>query len=108
MPSGIHDHNIAQNMRTIEWLKAELISDLGSLYRAMVGNAEDLILDSLASLVIGCYFLGKRLGVSFQKLDSAITEKLSAKSLQEHEIEEWYGDVTNLQQYLKERNRNGR
>ena len=105
MSSNNPDFNIVKNLRTIEWIKAEIVTGLGSLFKALIKNSEEAIQDSLASLIIGCYFLGKRLGISFARLDVAIQQKLKSPQLMEHEIEQWYGDVSNLQEYLKERNR---
>jgi hypothetical protein len=104
MSSNSPDISIVKNVRTIEWIKAEIVTGIGALFKAMVKNNEEMILDSLAGLVLGCYFLGKRLGIPFNKLDTKIAERLESSQLQEHEIEEWYGDVTNLEQYFKERN----
>ena len=103
MSSNSPDINIVKNVRTIEWLKAELVSGIGALLKAMVKNNEEVILESLAGLVMGCYFLGKRLSIPFHKLDEKIISRLESTELQDHEIEEWYGDVTNLEQYFKER-----
>ncbi|MGE5581592.1 MAG: MazG-like family protein [Bacillota bacterium] len=104
MSSNNPDSSIIKNVRIIEWIKAEIISGSGALFKAMIKNNEEMILDSLAGLVMECYFLGKRLGVPFERLDARIEQKLQSSQLQEHEIEEWYGDVTNFQNYLKERN----
>lgn len=104
MSSNNPDFNIVKNVRIIEWLKAEIVAGLGTLFKAMVKNSEEAIQDSLAWLIVSCYFLGKRLGISFAKLDARIEQQLQAPQLQDHEIEEWYGDVTNLQNYLRERN----
>ena len=95
MSTNNPDLNIVKNVRTIEWLKAELLSAIGALF----------ILDALTHLIMVCYFLGKRLGFSYAKIDARIEQCLEAPEMQEHEIEEWYGDITNLQQYVKERNR---
>lgn len=105
MSSNNSDLNIVKNVRIIEWLKAELLTAIGALFKAMVKNSEDAILDALANLIMECYFLGKRLGFSYAKLDARIEQRLDSPDMQEHEIEEWYGDITNLQQYVKERNR---
>lgn len=96
--------NIAKNIRIIEWLKAEIISGVGNLFKAMVKNSEEAILDALAGLMMGCYILGKRLGIPFSRLDLRVEQRLQSPQLKEHEIEEWYGDVSNLQEYLSERN----
>lgn len=105
MSSNSPDLNIAKNVRIIEWLKAEIVTGLGSLFKSTIKNSDEAILDSLAGLIMGCYFLGKRLGFSYAKLDERVEQRLESSQMQEHEIEEWYGDVSNLQHYLQERNR---
>jgi len=105
MSSNNSDLNIVKNVRIIEWLKAELVSAIGALFKSMIKNSEEAILDSLANLIMGCYFLGKRLGFSYGKIDARIEQLLDSSDMQGHEIEQWYGDITNLQQYVKERNR---
>ncbi len=105
MSSTNSDLNIVKNVRIIEWLKAELLSGVGALFKSLIKNNEEAILDALANLIMGCYFLGKRLGFSYAKIDAKIEQRLDSPEMQEHEIEEWYGDITNLQQYVKERNR---
>ncbi len=103
MSSSNSDLNIVKNVRIIEWLKAELLTGIGALFKAMIKNNEEAILDGLAGLIVGCYFLGKRLGFSYLKVDARVEKLLDSSEMQKHEIEEWYGDVTNLQQYVKER-----
>ncbi len=106
MSSSNPDFNITKNVRIIEWLKSEIITGIGTLFKSMIKNNEEAILESLAWLITGCYFLGKRIGYPYAKIDAKIEQYLSSSSLQNHEIEEWYGDVSNLQHYFKERNRN--
>jgi hypothetical protein len=105
MSSNNPDFNIVKNLRTIEWIKAELVAGMGTLFKALIKNNQELLQDALAGLVISCYFLARRLGISFTKLDENIRSKLQSQVMQEHEIEQWYGDVTNLENYLKDRNR---
>jgi len=104
MSSNNSDLNIVKNVRIIEWLKAELLTGVGALFKSMIKNSEEAILDALANLIMGCYFLGKRLGFSYAKIDVRIEQRLDSPEMQKHEIEEWYGDITNLRQYMKERN----
>jgi hypothetical protein len=106
MSSNNPDFNIAKNVRIIEWLKAEIVTGIGSLFKSMIKNNEEAILESLAWLITGCYFLGKRLGFSYTKIDAKIEQQLGSSAMQDHEIEEWYGDVSNLHYYFKEKNRN--
>ncbi|NLB73281.1 MAG: hypothetical protein GX795_04555 [Firmicutes bacterium] len=92
--------DIARNIKTIEWLKTELITGISSLFRGMLKNSDELIADSLANIVVGCYLLGKRLGLPYGALDGKIAEKVKANLEQGHEIEAWYGDFSLLNRYL--------
>ncbi|HHW14773.1 MAG TPA: hypothetical protein GXX28_07550 [Firmicutes bacterium] len=95
--------DIARNVRTIEWLKAELVGGVSALFKALLKNSEETILDSLANVVVACYLLGKRLGVSFSRLDAKIENKVAANITKRHEIEQWYGDFSSFLRYLEER-----
>ncbi len=90
---------LTKNLRAIEWLKAELVDNLGTLFKGLAKNNSELVLNSLASLVISGYFLGKRLGVSYQKLDNAITNRLVATQVQGYEIEECVDEAVALEQF---------
>lgn len=93
--------DIARNVRTIEWLKTEILDGVALLFRAMIKNSEEMIIDSLATIVLSCYFLGKRLGVSFRQLDSKIEDKLRSYTGTEHQLEKWYGDISGLLHYFE-------
>ena len=57
--------DIARGIRMIEWLKAELVDGLATLFRALVTNSGEMIGDALATIIMTCYFLGKRLAWVF-------------------------------------------
>ena len=44
--------DIARNIKTIEWLKSELVTGISSLFKGMLKNNDELIADSLANIVI--------------------------------------------------------
>ncbi|MDI3280254.1 MAG: MazG-like family protein [Bacillota bacterium] len=97
------EFDVARNLRTIEWLKAELLNGLSVLFKGMLKGNDDSILEALANLVMCCYLLGQRLGVSFSRLDHKIQNKVEANIRRSHEIEQWYGDFSALKAYLKEK-----
>ena len=87
----------------MEWLKAEIVEQVGGLFKGLFHGKESFILDSMASLIIAIYVLARRLGIPFHKLDKAVVEKLEDHQKQGHEIEEWYGDLSVLEQYMNKR-----
>jgi hypothetical protein len=95
--------DIARNVRTIEWLKAEMVGGVSALFKALMKNSEEAILEALATVVIAAYLLGKRLGIPFSRLDVKIEAKVSANIAKHHEIEQWYGDFSGFRRYLEER-----
>jgi hypothetical protein len=99
--------DIARNMRTIEWLKAELVGGVSGLFRALIKNSDEAILDALANVVVACYLLARRLGITFSRFDMQVESKVTANITQNHEIEQWYGDFTAFRRYLEERTGSG-
>ncbi|MBO8137145.1 MAG: MazG-like family protein [Desulfotomaculum sp.] len=98
-PSPNQDSGIAKNIRVIEWLKADILASLAALFKAMVKGSEEKLLDALASLVITAYILGRRLGINFSRLDLKIESKLRQGIDDGHEVERWYGDLSQLLEY---------
>jgi len=67
--------DIARNIKTIEWLKTELIAGVSSLFKGMLKNNNELIADSLANIIVGCYLLGKRLAFPMAPLTRKSVKK---------------------------------
>jgi hypothetical protein len=98
-----NESEILRKMRLIEWLKAELITQIGQLYQAMAQNSEKAIVEGLAAVVVACYILGRRLGIGFDSLDKAILEKVELDIKKEREVEKWFGDSSEYQRHLRQK-----
>lgn len=94
---------IAKNIKVMEWLKAEIIEQTGSMFKSLYLGKEAYVIDSMASLIIAIYVLARRVGIPFHKLEKAILDKLQRHQQDGHEIEEWYGDLSILEQYMNKR-----
>lgn len=100
------DTDITKNIRVIEFLKSELLTAVASLYQNLLKGTkveQDAIQDILANLVLVTYLLGKRLGIPYSLIDSRILEKIRIGMLEEHETERWYGDLSDLSEYLNKK-----
>lgn len=98
------DVDITKNIKVIEWLKSELLTTVASLFDLLIKgtkNSQEAILDVLANIILVTYLLGKRLGISFEKIDLKIENKIKLGVVEEHKIEKWYGDLNNLLDYFK-------
>ena len=94
---------VAKNLKVLEWLKSEIVDQVAKLFKGLISGKESHIIDSMASLVVSIYVLARRLGIPFHQLDHTIEEKLQNHLTDGHEIEEWYGDLSMLQEYIKRR-----
>ena len=96
-----NESDILRKMRLIEWLKAELITQVAYLYQTMTKNSEQAISEGLASIILACYILAKRLGISFDSLDQDVLKKVEQNIKSEHEVEKWFGDFSEYQKHLR-------
>lgn len=93
--------DIATHLKVVEWLKAELLDSVAILFRSLLKNGSDATSDALATIIIVAYTLGRRVGISFQAIDMRLRYKLNTSINEAHEIEQWYGDLSELQKYLE-------
>lgn len=96
------DTDITRNIKIIEFLKSEILTTVATLFQTLLKGAragQDILIDTLANLILVTYLLGKRLGIGFSVIDTKIMEKLKIGLLEEHEAEKWYGDLSSLSDY---------
>jgi len=105
MTSSNQGVDIAKNIRIIEWLKTELLNTVAALFKAMLKGSEEVILEALAGIVIMTYVLARRLGINFARLDIKIESKLRSTIREDHEMEQWYGDLTAMLKYVSDKKR---
>lgn len=95
--------DIARNIRAIEWVKAQIIDGVATLFKALIKNSEEAITDALATIIMSCYILARRLGVGFSRVDHSILHTLNTEIESGHELENWYGDLSMLRHYMEEK-----
>lgn len=98
------DLDVTKNIKIIEWLKTEILSSVSALYEIMLKGAsytDETIQDILANIIMVTYLLGKRLGFSFSNIDKKIKEKIVRAINDDHKVEKWYGDLSELKEYVK-------
>ena len=101
-----HDKEIGitRNIKIIEWLKSELLVGFASLFRSLVNcvNEEiyDAVSETLSNIILICYLLGRRLGISYNAVDMKIQGKIKIGMAENHDVEKYYGDLTELARHL--------
>ena len=98
--------DITRNVKNIEWMKNEILMSVSELFNILfkgVRSADEALQDILANIIMITYLLAKRLGISFNEIDYRIKEKTSLGIKEDHSIEKWYGDLTNLKNHIENR-----
>jgi len=93
----------AKNIKVIDWLKTEILGQTSNLFKSLQYANQHLVLDSLSSLVALSYVMSCRMGFTYKDLDQAVIQKLKDLIREGHQLEEWYGDLSKLDEYLSKR-----
>jgi len=96
--------DITRNIKIIEWLKSELLTDMAGLFKILVNGVKeevhDTVSDRLSNLILISYLLGKRLGISYNAIEIKIENKIKLGLIENHDVEKHYGDLTELAKHL--------
>jgi len=97
--------DVAKNLKMVDWLKAELVDSVAELFKALLKNGNDAVADALASIIIICYLLGQRVGVSLLSLDAKIKEKLRITVDNSLDGSNWHKELLGLLIFLEQNKR---
>ncbi|QQY79804.1 MazG-like nucleotide pyrophosphohydrolase family protein [Keratinibaculum paraultunense] len=95
--------DIIKNLRTIEWLKSEILTSVANLYEILATgeeNTKEDIEDLLSNIILLSYLLGKRLGLDYDDINLNLRNKIKLNIIKDHQIEKWYGDLSQLLELL--------
>ena len=98
------DIDIIKNMKTVDWLKAELLTNVALLHNSLVSgeeNTKDHLEDIISNIILESYVLGKRLGINYKDINNALIENIKLNLIEEHKIERWYGDLSLLLEFVQ-------
>ncbi|MCF6464728.1 MazG-like family protein [Clostridium sp. Cult2] len=98
------DMDIIKNLRTIEWLKSEILTSIAGLYQLLARGEDDMkddLEDLISNIILLSYLLSKRLGIEYEDINSNLEDKVKLNLLEGHKIEKWYGDLSELMGVLR-------
>jgi len=89
--------NISTNLKAIDMIKGEILSEIAHLYRTLadydeIGDYES-VTNEIATVIAMDYILARRLGIGY----ASIGEENG------HELEIEFSDMSELKKYLKSR-----
>lgn len=99
----IKDMDIIKNIRTVEWLKSELLTSIAYLYEMMIKEEDDNkkeLSDITANIVLLSLLIGKRIGLNYEDIILNLEHKIKSNIREGHKIEKWYGDLSELLEIL--------
>jgi len=97
--------SLARHVKTVEWLKAELVASVAALLRASLEGDGEATAEAMATVIVATAVLARRLGMDFEQLERKVVAQVRANIEAEHQLERWYGDFTALERYLWESRR---
>ena len=99
--------NISTNLKAIDMIKGEILSEIAHLYRTLadydeIGDYES-VTNEIATVIAMDYILARRLGIGYASIDKKIAELLGIGEENGHELEIEFSDMSELKKYLKSR-----
>lgn len=98
------DIDITRNVKMIEWLKSELLTDIANLFKVLVNGMKEEVHESisetLSNIILISYLLGRRLGISYNAIEIKIDNKIKLGLVENHDVEKYYGDLSELSKHM--------
>ncbi len=96
--------DITRNIKIMDWLKSQLLADVALLFKSMVSGAKeevrDAAADAVSNIIIVTYLLARRLGITYNAIELKIQKKIRLGIIEEHDVEKYYGDLSELSHHL--------
>ncbi len=96
--------DITRNIKIIEWLKSELLTDVANLFKALINGVQEevseTLADTLSNIILICYLLGRRFGINYRTVEQKIENKIRLGLVENHDVEKYYGDLSELAKHL--------
>ncbi|MBP3359578.1 MAG: hypothetical protein J6N52_01890 [Clostridia bacterium] len=99
--------NITTNLRAIEAIKGEVLQEVAKLYGRLADfedtNLYENVSSSIATIIAMDYILARRMGLTFESIDDKIVELTSIAEENDHELEQAFGDMSELRTFVSGR-----
>ena len=99
--------NISTNLKAVDMIKGEILSEIAKLYRTLADYDEigeyESVTSEIATVIAMDYILARRLGITFAGIDNKISELLTIGEENGHELEIEFSDMSELKRYLRSR-----
>ena len=99
--------NIANNLKSIEGIKSDILGEVADLYRKL-SDYDELsdyanVESSVATIIAMDYILARHLGIAHSTIDARICELLAMAEENSHPLEVEFYDMSELLKYIRSR-----
>ncbi len=99
--------NIANNLKAIEGIKSDILSEVASLYKKLADYDElsdyGSVESSISTIIAMDYILARHLGIAYNTVDARICELLGMAEESSHPLELEFSDMSELFKYIRKR-----
>ena len=99
--------NIANNLRAIEEVKADILGEVSELYKKLADYDEladyGAVESSIATIIAMDYILARHLAIAQSTIHSRICELTDSAAENSHPLETEFGDMSELAKYIRKR-----
>ena len=99
--------NIANNLKAIDEIKGDILSEVAELYKKLADYDELAdyggVESSISTIIAMDYILARHLGIAHTTVDARICELLSMAEENAHTLEAVFGDMSELLKYIRRR-----
>jgi hypothetical protein len=99
--------DVTRNVKVVEWLKCELLSGVASFFQLVQRGSQEALVDVIANIILVAYLLARRLGMTYAMIDLKIQSKIKLGITEDHEVEKWYNDLSDLAGYMNRNRKQG-
>lgn len=96
--------DITKNIKIIDRLKSEMLTDIANLFRILVNGVSDEIheglADTLSNIILIAYLLGRRLGISYNVVEMKMRNKIKLGLVESSSNEKSSSDLNELSKHL--------
>lgn len=99
--------NIANNLKAIEGIKSDILTEIADLYKKLADYDEladyGSVESSISTIIAMDYILARRLGITYNTIDTRICELLNLAEENSHPLETEFSDMSELHKYIRKR-----
>lgn len=97
--------DVIKNIKKIENLKSEILVNVSNLFKTLVEDEKQDVLETavneLSNIIILCHLLGRNLGIEYNDIYGKIKKEVRLKLINKYSIDENHEDLLEFMSYIR-------